>query len=57
LFKLFLISVVVVPVLFGVLTAASRQQWEGLLRLVVLLVVFDTAYIAMLYYLRIRWIG
>jgi hypothetical protein len=56
-FKLLLISIVVVPVLLGVRAAKGRTARRGFLRLVGLVLVYDTLYFFMLYYLRVRWVG
>jgi len=53
--KLFLVSVVFVPVLLGMLAGRSRRLKPGLLRLVLMVLTFDLAYMALLYYLRYRW--
>ena len=56
-FKLFLISVVIVPVLFGMYAGTARRSRTGLTRLLVLVSAYNVVYMAMLYYLRLRWVG
>jgi hypothetical protein len=55
-FKWALISVVLLPVLFGVLAARSRPRTG---RIVLLAVVFfyDVLYVILMYYLRVRWVS
>lgn len=55
-FKLFLISIVVAPVLVGV-WAGSQRGRRGLVQLLALIAVYDVLYLLLLCYLRIRWIG
>lgn len=55
-FRDLLISIVIVPVLLGVLTATSRRGPRGLPVLLAALVVYDVLYLFMLYYLRYRWV-
>jgi hypothetical protein len=57
-FKLLLISIVIVPVLLGMRSAtASRAGGRGLQVLLVLLLAYDLLYMLMLIYLRFHWIG
>lgn len=56
-FKNLLVSIVLVPVLFGMYSASTRRVGAGLIRLLVLFFVYDVLYLLMLYYLRIRWVG
>jgi hypothetical protein len=56
-FKGVLISVVIVPVLLGMQAASSRRVQRGALMLLSLLLVYDVMYLALLYYLRVRWLG
>ena len=56
-FKLLLISVVVMPVLLGMATARQRSRRRGLVLLLVLVAAYDAFYVAMLYYLRLRWVS
>ena len=56
-FKGVLISVVVIPVLLGMQAARSRRVGRGVLVLVALLLAYDVLYLALLYYLRVRWLG
>lgn len=54
-FKLLLISIVIVPVLLGMQAARGRRGRHGLLFALVL--TYDVLYWLMLYYLRVRWVG
>jgi hypothetical protein len=56
-FKNLLVSIVLVPVLFGIYAAGMRRQGPGLVRLLVLFFIYDVLYLLMLYYLRYRWVG
>ena len=56
-FKLFLISVVVVPILLGMLSARIRNRHHAWAALVSLVLAYDFAYVVLLYYLCLRWIG
>jgi hypothetical protein len=56
-FKLLLISIVIVPVLLGMRAATSGGGRRGLGLLLALLLAYDVLYWAMLYYLRVRWVG
>jgi hypothetical protein len=56
-FKLLLISIVAAPVLLGVHAARIRGTRRGVFRLLGLVLAYDSLYVAMLYYLRIRWVG
>lgn len=56
-FKLLLISIVVMPVLLGMKAAAQRNRRRGLVLLLVLVTAYDTLYVLMLYYLRLRWVA
>ena len=56
-FKLLLVSVVLVPVAIGVLAAARLGQRRGFVALLALVFAFDLFFILMLYFLRYRWIG
>jgi hypothetical protein len=55
-FKWFLISIVLVPVLAGLVAARTRGR-AGLVGLLAGLVLYDLFYIVLLYYLRVRWVG
>lgn len=50
-------SVVLVPVLFGVVAAMSRRGRGGLMPLIAVVLAFDLCYIVLMYYLRYRWVG
>jgi hypothetical protein len=56
-FKILLISIVIVPVLLAMQAAKSRNAPRGLFLLLVLVLVYDVLYMLMLYYLRFRWVG
>jgi hypothetical protein len=56
-FKNLLVSIVLVPVLFGIYAAGTRRQGPGLVRLLILFFIYDVLYLLMLYYLRYRWVG
>jgi hypothetical protein len=55
-FKWFLISIVLVPVLTGLVAARTRGR-AGLVGLLASLVIYDIFYIVLMYYLRVRWVG
>ena len=54
-FALLLISIVAVPVLVATQAARGRDARRGVVALVALVLIYDVLYMAMLYYLRIRW--
>ena len=56
-FKLFLLSIVVVPVLIGMRVASGASRRRGLLALAALLLAYDMLYVLNLYFLRVRWVG
>jgi hypothetical protein len=56
-FKLLLISIVVTPVLLGMAAARQRSRRHGLVLLLVVIAAYDALYVAMLYYLRLRWVS
>lgn len=56
-FKWLLISVVIVPVLLGMLAATNRRQRRGLAQLLVFVLAYNVLYVLLLYYLRRRWVG
>ena len=56
-FKLLLISIVIVPVLLGVQAAKSGRGRHGVGLLLGLVLTYDVFYWLMLYYLRVRWVG
>jgi hypothetical protein len=55
-FKLILISIVLVPVLLGMLTARNRSQRHGLFLLLAIMLTYNVLYVFMLFYLRVRWV-
>ena len=56
-FPLLLISIVIVPVVFGMRIALGRHLRRSVLMLVAFLLAYDVLYFLMLYYLRLRWVG
>jgi hypothetical protein len=56
-FKAFLNSIVIVPVLLGVFTAANVRGKQAAWLLVGLVLAYNLAYLVVLYYLKIRWVG
>jgi len=56
-FKLLLISIVVVPVVLGIWAAATRSRQRGLLLLLAFVLGYDALYFLLLYYVRMRWVG
>ena len=56
-FKLLLISIVIVPVLLGMYAARARRGRRGMGLLLGLVLTYDVFYWLMLYYLRVRWVG
>jgi hypothetical protein len=54
--KALLVTVVLVPVLLGMWSARTRGLRRGLQNLLVMLIVFDVAYLVLLYYLRHKWL-
>ena len=56
-FKLFLLSIVVVPVLLGMQAARIRPRSRALAVLAALVLAYDALYVLVLHYLRLRWIG
>jgi len=56
-FKLLLISIVVVPVLLAVQAAGNERRRQGPIVLMAVVLAYDVLYMAMLYYLRVRWVG
>jgi hypothetical protein len=55
-FKLMLISIVVVPVLLA-MAAARLPARRGVVALLALVIAYNVFYVLMLYYLRVRWVG
>jgi hypothetical protein len=56
-FKLLLISIVVMPVVLGIWAAANRSRRRGLVLLLVLVLGNDALYFLLLYYVRMGWVG
>ena len=56
-FKYLLISIVIVPILLGVMAAKVRGGTRGLRFLMTGWVVFSILWLGMLYYLNRRWVG
>jgi hypothetical protein len=55
-FKLFLISIVIVPVLLGMYAATRPSQRRGPALLIALVAGYDVLYFLLLHYLRVRWV-
>jgi hypothetical protein len=55
-FKLLLMSIVIVPVVLGT-QAARVGRRRGAFLLLALVVTYDVFYVVLLYYLRVRWVG
>ena len=56
-FKMLLISIVVMPVLLGIWAARSRSRRRGVVVLLALVLGYDALYFLLLYYVRMRWVG
>ena len=56
-FKLFLISIVAVPILLGMQAGRIRDRKQAVSVLVGVVLGYDLLYILLLYYLRMRWVG
>jgi hypothetical protein len=56
-FKLLLISIVIVPVLLGMRAARGGRGRQRVGLLLGLVLTYDVFYWLMLYYLRVRWVG
>lgn len=56
-FKAFLNSIVIMPVLLGLLTAVSGRGRQAVWLLIALVFAYDLAYLLLLYFLRTRWVG
>jgi hypothetical protein len=56
-FKLLLISIVIVPVLVGIRASRTGRGSRGLGLLLASVLMYDALYWLMLYYLRTRWVG
>jgi hypothetical protein len=56
-FKWVLISVVIAPVLIGMVAAGRSRQRVGLAIVLGLVFLYDVLYLVVFYYLRIRWVG
>lgn len=56
-FKLLLISIVLVPVLLGATAGLRRSARGGFVQVVGLTLAYNIFYVLMLYYLRVRWVG
>lgn len=55
-FKLLLISIVIMPVLLGMYAATRGRQRRGALLLLAIVFAYDLLYFLMLHYLRYRWV-
>jgi hypothetical protein len=56
-FKYLLVSIVIVPVLLGVMAANGRGGRRGLSVLRIVWVLYGVLWVGMLYYLENRWVG
>jgi hypothetical protein len=56
-FKQILISVIILPVLLGMLAARNRKESRAIAMLLGSVFLFDVCYMLLIYYLRIRWVG
>jgi hypothetical protein len=56
-FKLLLISIVVLPVVLAIWAASMRSRRRGLVLLLALVLGYDALYFLLLYYVRMRWVG
>ena len=56
-FSRFLITIVLVPVVLGMIAARGRTAQQRLLQLLAYIAVYDILYMFVLYYLRYRWVG
>jgi hypothetical protein len=56
-FKVLMISVVIVPILLAVYAGTRRNPRRGLIQMLGLVLAYDVVYLVMLYYLRHRWVG
>ena len=56
-FKMLLISIVVMPVVLGIWTAGNRSRRRGLVLLLAFMLGYDALYFLLLYYVRMRWVG
>jgi hypothetical protein len=56
-FKYLLTSLVIVPVLAGMVAGRSRRVQAALVGLIAFVLLYDVGYLMMLFYLRRRWIG
>jgi hypothetical protein len=56
-FKLLLITIVIVPVVLGMWAATRRSRRRSLALMLAVVLTYDVVYFLMLYYVRIRWVG
>lgn len=56
-FKLLLISVVLVPVLLAIQASKKRSLRRGFFLLLGFVLAYDVFYFLLLYYVRLRWVG
>ncbi len=56
-FARLLVTVVLIPVVLGIIAAGSRRVRNRFLYLLALVAVFDVLYLFLMYYLRYRWVG
>lgn len=56
-FKLLLISIVLVPVLLAIQASKKRSLRRGFFLLLGFVLAYDVFYFLLLYYVRLRWVG
>jgi len=56
-FPALMMSMVIVPVILGTMVGKRRRRRHAFGLLLGLMVVYDTFYMLMLFYLRVRWVG
>jgi hypothetical protein len=56
-FAKLLLSIVLAPVLLGLVAARSRRRRSQVVRLLALVGLYDFLYVVLLYWLRYRWVG
>jgi hypothetical protein len=56
-FARLLVTIVLIPVVLGIIAAGSRRVRNRFLYLLALVAVFDVLYLFLMYYLRYRWVG
>jgi hypothetical protein len=56
-FNWFFRSVMIAPIILGILAARQRRLQMSVAYLLAMVVVYDFLFILLLYYLRRRWVG